>query len=172
MVALLHEGQTDRTFFDTILKAYDLPNYEENIKYYDFGGVGNIFKVGHKYYDTLEKEIEVGKISRALIIVDADDKYEQREKDLQRLIHDLGFDIEIDYFIMRGDGKNGNLESFLLSCLDDEQKECLKTFLACYSYDFTDKHIYNIFYKDKKHPFDFNTPVFNELKSKLEELLR
>ena len=102
--------------------------------------------------------------------MDADDKYEQREKDLQRLIHDLDFDIEIDYFIMRGDGKNGNLESFLLSCLDDEQKECLKTFLACYSYDFTDKHIYNIFYKDKKHPFDFDTPTFHELKFKLGEL--
>ena len=172
MVALLHEGKTDRAFFDTIFKAYSLPNDEENIKYYDFGGVGNIFKVSYRHYDTLEEEIGVGKISKVLIVVDADNKYDDRENNLKKLIEDLEFDIEIDYFIMCGENHTGNLESFLLSSLDDDQKECLKTFLDCYEYDFTDKHIYNIFYKNKKHPFDFNTLVFNDLKSKLEKLLR
>jgi hypothetical protein len=172
MVALLHEGKTDRTFFDNILKAYNLSNDEENIKYYDFGGVDNIFKLNHRHYDILEEEIGVGKISKVLIVVDADNKYDDRENNLKNLIEDLEFDIEIDYFIMCGENHTGNLESFLISSLDDEQKECLKTFLDCYEHNFTDKHIYNIFYKDKKHPFDFNTPAFDNLKSKLEKLLR
>jgi len=172
MVALLHEGKTDRAFFNNILKAYNLPNDEENIKYYDFGGVDNIFKLNNRHYDILEEEINVGKVSKALIVVDADYQYEDRENNLKKLIEDLEFDIEIDYFIMSGEDRTGNLESFLLSSLDDDQKECLKTFLDCYEHEFTQKHIYNIFYKDKRHPFDFNTPVFNELKSKLENLLR
>ena len=171
MVAILHEGKTDRAFFDNILKAYRLPNDEENVKYYDFGGVDNIFKVGYKHYDTLEEEIRVGKISKALIVADADNNYDERESNLKTLIDDLDFNIEIDYFIMSGKNHTGNLESFLLSSLDDEQKKCLKTFLDCYAHEFSDKHIYNIFYKDKRHPFDFNTPVFNDLKSKLEKLL-
>ena len=41
-----------------------------------------------------------------------------------------------------------------------KEKECLKTFLDCYEHEFTQKHIYNIFYKDKRHPFDFGAPAF------------
>ena len=172
MVAILHEGKTDRAFFDTILKTYNLPNDEENVKYYDFGGVDNIFKLNHRHYDILEEEISVGKISKALIVVDADNHYDEREANLKTFIDDLDFNVDVDYFIMCSENHTGNLESFLLSSLDDDQKECLKTFLDCYEHEFTDKHIYNIFYKNKKHPFDFNTPVFNDLKLKLEKLLR
>ncbi len=172
MVAILHEGKTDKIFFDSLLSSYDLPNGETFIKYFDFKGVDNIFKLNHAYYDILEEEVGVGKISKILIIVDADDHYDERASDLKRLVNNLGFDVGIDYFIMCGENHSGNLESFLLSSLDDEQKDCLKTFLDCYTYDFTNKHVYNIFYKDKKHPFDFHSPVFNELKLKLEKLLR
>ncbi len=172
MVAILHEGKTDKAFFDNLLTSYDLPRSEETIKYYDFQGVDNIFSLSHSHYDILEEEIGVGKISKVLIVVDADNHYDERETNLKILIDDLGFSVPVDYFIMSGENHTGNLESFLLSSLDDEQKECLKTFLNCYKYDFTDKHIYNIFYKDKRHPFDFNTPVFDELKLKLEKLLR
>ena len=171
MVAILHEGKTDKSFFDHLLASYNLQYAEDNIHYFNFKGVNNIFKLNHSDYDILEEEIDVGKISKVLIVVDADDKYEDREKDLKKLIEDLNFNVEIDYFIMCGEDRIGNLESFLLSSLNDEQKECLKAFLDCYAYDFTDKHIYNIFYKDKRHPFDFNMPIFKELKSKLENLL-
>ena len=170
MVAILYEGKTDKTFFDNLLASYDLPNTEEARKYFDFQGVDNIFRLSHQHYDTLEEEISVGKISKVLIVVDADNQYDEREKKLKILIGDLDLGVSVDYFIMCDENHMGNLESFLLSSLDDEQKECLKTFLDCYEYDFTDKHIYNIFYKDKKHPFDFNTSAFSGLKSKLEEL--
>lgn len=171
MVAILHEGKTDKAFFDDFLKNYDLPNSENDIKYFDFEGVDNIFKLGNPHYDILEEEIGVGKILRILIVIDSDNQYDDREKNLKRLIKDLDLDVDTDYFIMCGDDHTGNLESFLLSSLDEEQKNCLKTFLDCYEYEFTDKHIYNIFYKNKRHPFDFNAPIFNELKLKLENLL-
>jgi hypothetical protein len=64
------------------------------------------------------------------------------------------------------------LESFLLSVLDDEQKECIEEFKKCYKYELSDKWTYNTFYKQKKHPFDFDHPNFQPLKDKLTDLFK
>ena len=155
MVAIIHEGKTDREFFTTLLDSYALPSSESELRYYNFEGIDNIFKLDHDYYNEIE----------------ADNKYKGHEKKLKTLIEDLSFDsIDIDYFIIADEYQQGNLESFLLSVLDDEQKKCIKEFRKCYKYDLSDKWAYGTFYKQKKHPFDFKHKYFNDLKEKLFKL--
>jgi len=170
MVALIHEGKTDKEFFNNLLQSYNLPLLEDKIKYINFEGINNIFQVGNSNYDEIENEIKIGKISKMLIVVDADFKYEEHLKKLKETIENLAFDIPIDFYIMCDDNKEGNLESFLLSVLDDKQKECIKIFKNCYKYELTDKWTYNTFYRHKKYPFDFSHQNFDELKEKLTNL--
>jgi hypothetical protein len=178
MVAILFEGKSDREFFDDILKACNLPT--DKVIYYNFEGKDNIFNIGHKYYGEIEKDIEAGRVEEIFIAVDADnpkDKnpnrgYEATENKLKEIIEDLDFDIYIDYYIMCNKNRNGYLESFLLSVLDDEQKKCVDDFRNCFKYELTDKWIYNSFYKHNKYPFDFSHQNFNELKQKLKNLFK
>ena len=65
---------------------------------------------------------------------------------------------------MCDENKEGNLESFLLSVLDNTQKKCIGLFKDCYKYEINDKLVYNTFYRHKKHPFDFEHTNFNILK--------
>ena len=168
MVAILHEGKTDKNFFTTLFQSYDLDVNEDKVKYYNFEGIDNIFQVGHSYYDEIESD---NIVSKMLIVIDADNNYKEHQEKLEELIGNLDFkSIDIDFFIMSDESQEGNLESFLLSVLDDEQKECIKTFRECYSYILNDKWAYNTFYKQKKHPFDFNHENFNILKQKLNNL--
>jgi len=168
MVGIIHEGKTDKEFFTTLLETYNLPDTQNDIKYYNFEGINNIFNINHSYYDEIEKD---NILSSILIVIDADKKHDEYDAKLNELIKDLSFNsIEVDYYIMCDDDKKGNLESFLLSILDDEQKLCIKHFRECYKYDLSDKWAYNTFYKQKKHPFDFNHPNFDELKQKLQNL--
>lgn len=174
MVAIAFEGKSDKELLDSILEAYNLPR--DNTLYFEFMGKDNIFNIAHAHYNEIEESLK--KIDKMLIIVDADnDKdpnpnrgYIASKKALLTLIENLEFNIPIDFYIMCDENKQGNLESFLLSILDNEQKECFKTFIECYQYDLSDKKIYNIFYKDMKHPFDFDHQNFDILKSKLQWL--
>jgi UDP-glucose 4-epimerase len=174
MVAILFEGKSDEKILNEICKAYDLSI--ENIQYFNFDGKDNIFNINHQYYDEIEKDIkEFGKIDKMLIIVDADNEndsnpnrgFKSSKLKLEEIISDLDFNIGIDYYIMCDENKNGNLESFLLSILDDEQKEYIQKFRDCYKYDLSDKWAYNTFYKQKKYPFDFQHKNFDLLKNKL-----
>lgn len=172
MVIIAYEGKSDGEFFDSLLNTYGL----SKANYYDFEGKDKILDSSYKYYDELESDID--KIEKMLIVVDADNEkdpnpnrgYVASEKALKTLIEDLDFNIDIEYHIMCDSKKEGNLESFLLSVLDDEQKECINSFKECYKYELTDKWAYNTFYKQKKHPFNFNHENFDELKQKLENL--
>jgi len=176
MVAILFEGKSDGEFFDDILKAYNLPIDE--VIYYNFEGKDNIFNIGHKYYDEIENDIEIGRIEKIFIVVDADNPkdlnrnrgYKATKDKLKKVIEDLDFDIYIDYYIMCDENREGYLESFLLSVLDEEQKRCISEFKKCFKYELTDKWIYNSFYKHNKYPFDFSHQNFNELKQKLKKL--
>lgn len=174
MVVIAYEGKSDCDFFDSLLEEYNLNN--NKTIYYDFKGKDNILNVTHKYYDEIESDIE--KINKILIVVDADNEkdtnpnrgYENSKKALIKLIEDLDFNIPIEYHIMCDENKEGHLESFLLSVLDNEQKECINKFKECYKYELTDKWAYRTFYKQKRHPFDYNHPNFNNLKQKLQNL--
>lgn len=172
MVVIAYEGKSDGEFFDSLLTAYNL----SKATYYDFEGKDNILNLAHKYYAEIEKELM--KIDKMLIVVDADNEkdpnpnrgYEASEAVLIQLIKDLDFNIPIEYHIMCDSNKEGNLESFLLSVLDDKQKDCIDSFKECYQYQLTDKWAYNTFYKQKKHPFYFSHTNFDELKQKLQNL--
>ncbi len=177
MVIIGYEGKSDGEFFDSLLEVYNLDI--NKVTYYEFEGKDNLFNIGHIYYDEIESDLE--KIEKILLVVDADsDKdsapnrgYDNSKKALKKLIEDLGFEnVDIDYYIMCDEHKNGNLESFLLSLLDDEQKDCVKKFRDCYKYELTDKWAYNSFYKQKKEPFDFKHKNFNTLKQKLKNLFK
>ena len=178
MVIIAYEGKSDGEFFDTLLDEYGLDKNE--VIYYDFRGKDNLFNANHAHYDEIENKY-LTKIDKILLVVDADNKkdpnpnrgYEASEEALKTLIEDLDFeDVSIDYFIMCDENKEGYLESFLLSILDDKQKECIEEFKTCFKYELTDKWIYNSFYKHNQHPFDFNHPNFNELKQKLQTLFK
>lgn len=177
MVAILFEGKSDANIINKICIAYGLPITE--IKYYNFEGKDNIFNIGHKYYNELEKDVKsLQRIDKILIVVDADNEsdsapyrgFEASENKLKETIKDLDLSVSIDYYIMCNTKKEGNLESFLLSVLDDGQLDCIESFRECYKYELSDKWAYNTFYKQKNHPFDFNHDNFILLKEKLEKL--
>jgi len=179
MVAILFEGKTDRQFLEQICKTYELPL--DKIKYFNFEGKDNLFNISDSNYDELENDIKVlQKIDKILIVTDADNKndpnpyrgFKATKNKLKETISKLDFDIPIDYYIMCDENKQGNLESFLLSVLDEEQKKCIDEFKKCYKYELNDKWVYNTFYKQKKHPFDFEHPNFTLLKNKLMDLFK
>ena len=177
MVAILYEGKSDGNFFDEVLDIYSLP--KDNVVYHNFEGKDNLFNISHKYYDELEEDIKIkGRIQKILIVADADNPkdpnphrgFKATKLKIEEIIKDLDFNIPIDYYIMCDQKKQGYLESFLLSVLDNDQKECVSKFKKCFKYDLSDKWVYNSFYKHNKHPFDFNHQNFNELKTKLKNL--
>ena len=175
MVVIIVEGHSDREFLqDFISKTFNIAKEKYEFKVFD--GKDNIFKLNHFYYDEIEKELDL--IEKILIVVDADDPkdkcpirgYEETEQKLKELINNLGFSVPIDYFIFCDEDKKGYLESFLLSVLDEEQKDCIKNFKDCFAYNLSDKWVYNSFYKHNDHPFDFSHSNFDELKQKLQTL--
>ncbi len=175
MVIIAYEGKSDGEFFNTLLDKYGLD--KNQVTYYDFKGKDNLFNINHQHYNEIEGDVSI--IEKILLVVDADNEkdpnpnrgYDASEKALKTLIDDLAFeDVSMDYFIMCDENREGNLESFLLSILDDKQKECIDNFRECYKYELSDKWAYNTFYKQKKEPFDFNHKNFKILKAKLENL--
>ncbi len=177
MVIIITEGKTDIEFVDDFIKSVlEIPR--ERYEFKNFEGKDNIFQVSHPIYDEIEKELDI--VDAIFICVDADDPsdpspirgYNETEDALKRLKDDLGFDVPIDYYIFCDENREGFLESFLLSFLDDEQKACIQNFRECYKYELSDKWTYNSFYKQKQHPFDFSHPNFNDLKQKLTNLFK
>jgi len=176
MVVIGYEGKSDGEFFDNLLDTYGLD--KNQVTYYNFEGKDNLFNISHKHYSEIEGDLP--KIEKILLVADADNEtdpnpnrgYNASDEKLKGTIDDLGFEVPIDYYIMCDENKEGNLESFLLSVLDDTQKKCIHTFRDCYKYELSDKWAYNTFYKQKKHPFDFSHENFNDLKTKLKNLFK
>jgi hypothetical protein len=175
MVIFIVEGVTDKEFFEDFLTNLHID--KSKYEFRNFKGKDNIFNLNHQYYNRIEDELDI--IDKIFIAVDADDPkdscptrgYTQTEKKLQELISDLNFDLMIDYFIFSDESKQkGYLESFLLSVLDEQQQKCINDFQNCYRYELSDKWVFNTFYKQKSHPFDYEHPNFNELKTKLKNL--
>ncbi|CAA6819561.1 MAG: Unknown protein [uncultured Sulfurovum sp.] len=177
MVIIAYEGKSDGEFFDSLLDTCGLD--KDSVYYYDFEGKDNLFNISHQYYDEIEKNF-LSKVNKILLVVDADNEKDPNpnrgfiasENKLKETIKGLSFFVPIDYYIMCDENNEGNLESFLLSILDDTQKECIQKFRDCYKYELTDKWAYNSFYKQKKEPFDFEHPNFNTLKQKLQTLFK
>jgi len=178
MVIIAYEGKSDGEFFDTLLDEYNLDKNE--VTYYEFEGKDNLLNIGHKHYDEIEKNY-LKIVNKILFVVDADNKkdpnpnrgYDASEKSLKKLIEDLSFeDVIMDYYIMCDEKREGYLESFLLSVLDDTQKRCIEKFKECFEYELTDKWVYHSFYKHNGYLFNFSHPNFNKLKQKLKNLFK
>jgi len=179
MVVIIVEGKTDSEFLqDFIENQFEI---ERNI--YDFKGLKGkdyIFSLhDNSMYDKIENKLDI--IEKILIAVDADDPkdtceirgYEVTESKLSDLIKKLEYSIPIDYFIFSDKAKErGYLESFMLSVLDEDQKKCVNEFKMCYKYELTDKWVFNTFYKQRNHPFDYNHSNFAELRKKLTNLFK
>jgi hypothetical protein len=177
MVIFIVEGITDKEFFEDFLNSLNIEKTKYEFKIFE--GKDNIFKLSHFLYDEIEKELDI--VEKIFIAVDADDPkdecpirgYKKTEEKLKELIENLAFELPIDYFIFSDKNREtGYLESFLLSVLDNEQQECIEQFRDCYQYELNDKWVFNSFYKQKKYPFDYNHPNFNELKQKLTNLFK
>ena len=179
MVAIIFEGKSDEKILNKICKTYKLPI--EEIQYFNFEGKDKIFNTSHEYYNEIKNKVKNSQaIDKILIVVDADNKndshphrgFQPSKKILEETITNLDFEIPVYYYIMCDENKQGNLESLLLSVLDDTQKKCIEEFRKCYKYNFPDKLVYNTFYKQKKEPFNFEHKNFNDLKQKLENLFK
>jgi len=176
MVGIIVEGKTDEEFLEDFLGHLGFARDSYTIKVFD--GKDNIFQLTHTHYDRLEKEILAKKIKALLIVCDADDPkdscpirgYDVTQNRLDNLITDLAFPLSVSTHIFCDEDRLGFLESFLLSVLDAPQKKCIANFKDCYQYNLTDKWIFNSFYKQKEHPFDYGHSRFDELKEKIQSL--
>jgi hypothetical protein len=176
MVTIIVEGKTDSEFLIDFINQH-FPNIlREKYSIKIFEGKDKIFQLNYHIYDEIEELVKNDIIEKILICVDADDPkddcpvrgYRETEQKLNELIEELDFNIGIDYFIFSDEeNKSGYLESFLLSILDEEQKNCIKNFRECFRYDLKDKFVFNTFYKQNSYSFDYSHQNFYELKQKL-----
>jgi hypothetical protein len=126
-----------------------------------------------KYQKTLINHIEVGKVSKLLFILDADENFKVTETAIKNRQEDLNIIIIADNLKMCNcETKKGYLESLILETLPDEHKKCIDSFLECSGSTKDDKHIvksmYEQYYPDKGYNFEHES--FNLLHDKLMQL--
>ncbi len=167
------EGKNDKEFLEQFLKDLNINKIVIEL----FGNKSNIFKL--EKYERIKDE--VGTIYKnILFIFDADNEesdikyggYENSEKEIKKLIQNLGFDSCADYYIMcNPTTKSGYLESLLLSTIEYEQRECIEYFLNCSNFKEREHHkaIFNQIYKIgyPNAPYNFSHKNFDELKEKI-----
>ena len=184
-VAILHEGNSQKNYDNELLKLLieNLGLDVKQVKFFGMGSKSNFFKADNSNYKELQTDLELENISKVLFFVDADDVkndnlyggYENTEKALQEIIQKLSLKKRADYFITCDPkNKSGYLESFILSTIPKEQKECIDTFLECSQFKSkeNDKVILNKIYKMAypNTPYDLKHENFSELKQKLSDL--
>jgi Cft2 family RNA processing exonuclease len=177
VVTILLEGDTDKSLVESMLKELKLIN-----KKFEFKGQKGISSV-KKLIPTLEAEITKG--NKIIAIVDADNDFDKRKKEMEELKH-----IEndnIDLFILPNNRENGTLEDLLLSTIEDRSIfDCIEKYKDCLeserlntdSIDSKTKlYAYTTITHDKipnkcMDKFDFKHKNFNELKQKLKNLFK
>ncbi|MEA1893425.1 MAG: hypothetical protein U9N33_12055 [Campylobacterota bacterium] len=184
-VAILHEGKSDKSLDNKILKLLlnNLGFNENQVEFFGFGNKSNFYKLDNIKYSRLKLQIDEELISKVLFVVDAD--YEANDKtygghentlsELNNIRQSLDMeDISDIYVTCDPVTKDGYLESLILSSIPQTQKECIETFLKCSEFKSKENHkailnqIYNSAYPDA--PYDFSHQNFNDLKQKLKNL--
>jgi len=185
MVALFHEGKSiDRDFFELLLSHLKL-NFNK-VSFYGMGSKSNFFKQNNKSYKKLKLEIYDNKVDKILFIIDSDYEkdnkiyggYENSLREIKLIQKELNIENISDTFIAydkNSNTKEGYLESLILSSLDNQQRECIESFLnKCPEFKGRDNHksIFNMIYKNAypKAPYNFEHRNFDELKKKLKDL--
>ena len=184
-VAILHEGSDKKTADNELLKLLmkALHFNEEKVLFYGMGAKNNFFDVNNKNYALLKMHIRKQKVNKILLMVDADYKekdekyggYKNTQYWLNETIKNLNWESYSSLYITCDPAtKEGYLESFILSTIPEQQKNCIENFLACSEFKSKENHkailnqIYKIAYP--KSPFDFSHQHFDELKQKLTKL--
>lgn len=187
-IYILHEG-TPRNNDNKLIKLLieDLKNKCSEINtdmldYHPMGTKSNFFKK-EKYPPLLIQSVELGIVKKILFIIDADNNvdnekyggYENTYSELNAMIAELGFQAVSSIYIMCDPiTKMGYLESFILSTIPEQQKNCIERFLECSQFKSKENHkailnqIYNMAYPNA--PYDFKHPHFEVLKEKLRNL--
>ncbi|HIP11858.1 MAG TPA: hypothetical protein EYG73_03965 [Arcobacter sp.] len=180
---ILCEGKHDKDFLESLIKHIG----DKYIGYIDIEKIGNkssFFKI-----ETYEQKQLIQRVKllykKVLFVVDSDyiendnvyGGYKNTEDNIKNIIKKLDLNDKADYYIMcEPSSKNGYLESFLLSTLNSVQKECIENFLKCSEFRGKENHkaivhqIYKTGYPDKS--FDFSHNNFDELKEKIQNLIR
>lgn len=186
-VAILHEGNADKSLDNEILKLL-LTKIDFNInqvEFFGFGNKSNFFKKDNPKYKRLKLQIDEQEINKILFVVDADYKVndstygglENTTNELNNIIRELSFSSCSDIYVTCDPSKDeGYLESLILSTISKEQKECIETFLKCSDFESKENHkaILNQIYKSAypKAPYDFSHKNFDDLKLKLQNLFK
>lgn len=185
-VAILHEGygnkSVDRVLLERLIEIQGLDKGQ--VEFYGMSSKSNFFNLHYKTYQELKPEIEADQIAKVLFVVDADFQsddqscggYENSLKALGEIASDLKISsISQFYICCDPNTKEGNIESLLLSTLDEEKKACISDFLACSDFAAKEnaKAILNQIYirAYPEAPYDFEHVHFDELKGKLVALL-
>ncbi len=182
--AILHEGKSiDRSFFELLLEKLDLD--KKKIRFLGIGAKSNFFKPNNRAYQDLRILIDDEIINKVLFIIDSDylandDRYggyKNTLREIESIQNELNIKNISDTFIAynkNSEGKEGYLESLILSSLPQEQEECIEDFLNCSNFRAKthDKSIFNILYKNgyPNAPYNFEHQNFDELKTKLIKL--
>jgi len=186
-VAILHEGNAKKTHDNELLKLLieDLGCDVNKVEFFGFGSKSNFFKLDNPKYERLKLQIEEESINKILFVVDADYEendekcggFENTEKELRKIINNLSLsNISDIYVTCDPQTKDGYLESFILSTIPTEKKECIETFLDCSDFKLKKNHksvlseIYKKAYPNA--PYDFKHPNFYGLKMKLTKLCK
>jgi hypothetical protein len=180
MVKIICEGGDDHSFLKLILNDLQAnKKLSENI--IDFASYikpmgGKSKLLDSSKYKLLNKQIGT-KIKKVIFVFDCDfeddDKncgnFENSKKCIEKLIQELNWNIEIDYYIF-----NKNLDYFIIETL--EQSENFLSCEKCFELKKLNKNrkiltcIYQKLYPKK--PYDFLHPNFNKLKDKLINLFK
>jgi hypothetical protein len=185
-VAILHEGHAKKSEDNWLIKSLmsELGLSEYHFQFYGVGSKSNFYKPEMWFYAELQELVKDGQISKLFFVIDADyaksDKqyggYDNTLQSWQQLTATLGFEqISRLYITCDPRTRDGYLESLLFSTLDDEKVACIQTFLDCSDFKSKENHkailnqIYRIAYPNA--PFDLKHPYFDELKTKLRELM-
>lgn len=174
---IICEGSDDKEFLEKLLEDLDIKIID--IVY--LGNKSNIFKVDS--YEDIKDEIGT-LYKKILFIFDSDSEnsdnryggYENSEREIKELIDNLNFNSIADYYIMCDPNtKNGYLESFILSTIEDKQRKCIEDFLDCSEFKSKEHHkaIFNKIYKlgYPNAPYNFEHKNFDELKDKIKKLI-
>ena len=168
MVRIVCEGKSDKTFLKLLLTHLNINFSDDN-----FIVMGCKSYLLNNKYKTLAKQVEIGKVSKLLFILDADNDFSATEISIKTTIEDLNFTNISDFLIMcNPQTKDGYLESLVLSTIPSDHKECIEIFLECSESENkdNDKHIinsiYNIHYPNRGYNFEDENfkPLINKLK--------
>jgi hypothetical protein len=141
------------------------------------------FDENHRKYKDVKLETDSDTIRKILFVLDADDinkdavygGYLNTKDKLDNVITNLGIKNISQVYVMRDPiTQSGNLESLILSTIEQQLRNCIECFLDCSQLESKENHkailnqIYHIAYPNE--PYNFKHPHFDDLKTQLTQL--